>query len=106
MTRFQDGPAKGQVLMLRRAAMFLRVTEAAGKFDALDQLGDTPAPNEKLYAYAIAEQPAMSFVRMSGGRGGAYPIATYKFVTPQPTDAEMRGEDAWAAWTQKQPKPI
>ena len=101
MTRFDNGPAKGQTLMLKRAARFLRVTEEAGKFDALDQLCDEPRSTEKLYAYEITKFSGTCHVRMSGGRGGFYAMATYHFVEPQPTDAEMRTETAWDAWVRK-----
>lgn len=48
MTRFTDGPAQGLVLMLRRAARFLRVVHDGKKFDALDQLNDRPRPEERI----------------------------------------------------------
>lgn len=105
MTRFLDGPAQSAKLMLRRAAYWLRVTECAGKIDALDQPEDTPNANEKLYAYMIAEKPSTCHVRMSGGRGGFYPIAVYRLSPVQPTDAQMRDTAAWKAWTETQPKP-
>ena len=100
MTTFADGPAKGQCLILHRAAQFLRVTESNGKFDALDQLGDTPRPEEKLYAYQITGQPAMCHIRASRG-GGFYAIATYRFVANQPSDGEMRVAGAWHDWCAK-----
>jgi len=43
MTRFLDGPAQGETLMLRRAPILLRVTrDPMGNFDGLDQLDDRP----------------------------------------------------------------
>jgi hypothetical protein len=102
MTRFTDGPAKGQALMLRRAARFIRVTEENGKWDALDQLEDKPRPAEKLYAYeAIQETVGYAFIDFRGkqkGRSGRYAIAVYRIVNPQPTDEQMRSNDAWTAW--------
>ena len=101
MTRFQDGPAVGQALMLHRAARFLRVTKSivsgVDKWDALDQLEDQPKPNETLFAYEIVNKPIMCHVN-AGRRTGFYPMAKYKFVNPQPTDADMRTEEAWDAW--------
>ena len=38
MTTFQDGPAKGMTLMLKRTPVYLRVVCSLGKVDALDQL--------------------------------------------------------------------
>ena len=98
MTRFNDGPAKGQNLMLKRAARFLRVVEENGKWDALDQREDTPKPTETIYAYTIVGEPGMSHIHASGGRGGFYTIANYRFVTPQPADSEMRDNNAWRTW--------
>ena len=53
MTRFLDGPAAGNALMLRRAPLFLRVTidAAGGKVDALDQLDDDPQDGETVHVY-------------------------------------------------------
>lgn len=101
MTTFQDGPAKGQTLMLKRAARFLRVVEADGKFDAIDQPDDKPAPNEKLYAYTVVGEVGHCHIRAGRGRGGFYPIATYKLVESQPTDAEMRDIASWHAWCER-----
>jgi hypothetical protein len=102
MTRFSDGPAKDQVLMLRRAARFIRVTEENGKWDALDQLEDKPRPTEKLYAYeAIREKVGYALIDCRGknkSASGRYAIAEYRIVNPQPTDEQMRSNDAWAAW--------
>lgn len=97
MTRFVDGPAKGQVLMLRRAVMFLRVTEESGKFDGLDQIEDWPTAGEKLYAYEIVGKPGYVFVDGPKCRG-RFVIAEYRLVSPQPTDAQMRSVGGWHDW--------
>jgi hypothetical protein len=104
VTRFEDGPAKGTILQLHRAPFFLRVTESGGKFDALDQLEDTPRPDEKLHAYKAHGERGMCHIRASGGRSGFYAIATYKLVEPQPTDAQMRDNAAWSEWCHAQPE--
>lgn len=96
MTRFEDGPAKGQVLMLKRAPYFLRVTEADGKWDALDQLDDEPSLSERLFAYELMGKPGVVFMRP----GGTYPAALYRFVERQPTDLQMRDGRAWALWVE------
>jgi len=103
MTSFEDGPAKGQHLMLKRAARFLRVVEANGKWDALDQPTDTPQPKEKLYAYEITSKPGMCHINAGRGGSGFYPIATYRLVKTQPADAEMRTAEAWSRWCEAQP---
>jgi hypothetical protein len=101
MTTFEDGPAKGQTLMLKRAAVFLRVVESNGTWDALDQLDDTPKPEEKIYAYQIIGKPGMMHLNRGGGRSGWYAIASYRLISPQPSDTEMRSTDAWWDWTEQ-----
>lgn len=98
MTFFQKGPADGQKLLLKRAAKFLRVTEEAGKWDALDQLEDTPRPAEKLHAYQIIGTPGSCHINMGRGRGGFYIVATYQFCEQQPTDEQMRDNKLWREW--------
>lgn len=100
MTRFEDGPAKGQTLMLKRVARFLRVTEAGGQFDALDQPCDRARPDEKLYAYEVFGEIGTVFV--DGAKvHGVYPIANYRFIEPQPDDPTMRDNAAWCEWCLK-----
>ena len=100
MTRFEDGPAAGQVLSLTRAPIFLRVVLAPdGKVDALDLLEDTPAQDEKLFAYQRVGEAGMMHVRRSGGRGGWYTVADYRLVKDQPAESDMRSNAAWAKWT-------
>lgn len=101
MTTFLDGPAKGKTLMLKRAARFLRVVENDGSFDALDQPCDVPTPNEKLYAYTVVGDVGHCHIHASRGRGGFYPIANYKLVEAQPTEAEMRDNASWRAWCER-----
>jgi hypothetical protein len=98
MITFDDGPAKGQALMLHWMPRFLRVTQAGEKFDALEQPDDEPRRHETLFAYEITEQQGSCHIRASGGRGGFYPIGHYHLVTPQPSDAEMRTSKAWHQW--------
>jgi hypothetical protein len=99
MTTFQDGPAKGQTLLLRRAPYFLRVTvDATGKWDGLDQPDDNPMPAEMIHAYHLVREPGMCHIRATGGRGGFYPIAEYQMVTTQPELRDMETTDRWRAW--------
>lgn len=102
MTSFTNGPAQGQHLMLKRAPLFLRVVEAAGKFDALDQLSDEPESGERLFAYRQVGEPGMVHLNRGRGHGGFYTIATYTLVAPQPDDATMRDTAAWQAWCKRQ----
>lgn len=104
MTKFLDGPARGQILALKRAPFFLRVSQKPrpvqfGKeWDALDQLEDEPWPEETLFVYELAAFTGMAHVRRTGG-GGWYPIAEYRICPVQPADSEMRTTAAWHAWT-------
>lgn len=104
MTRFVDGPAKGQLLLLKRAPLFLRVVLAPdGKWDALDQLEDKPAPEEKLFAYEITAPPGWCF--MDGPKcRGRYASAEYRLVAQQPMDAWMRDETTWPSWVEAEAK--
>lgn len=97
MTSFDNGPAKGQRLMLKRAPLFLRVVEAGGKFDALDQLADEPEAGERLFAYRRVGEVGMCHIHRKGG-GGWFTIANYALVAQQPDDATMRDTTAWRAW--------
>jgi hypothetical protein len=102
MTSFSDGPAKGQILELRRAPIFLRVTTlASGKCDALDQIDDKPMADEHLFAYRLTAKAGMMHIFRRGGGGGWQTIAEYRMHEPQPTDAEMRTTEAWRRWTEQ-----
>ena len=105
MTRFLNGPAQGQRLMLRRAPIFLRVVEVGGKWDALDQVEDTPAAGESIHVYRLAAKPCNCHIYKRGGGGGFFTMADYQFVSPQPADLEVRDLAAWRAWCQRQPLP-
>lgn len=108
MTTFEDGPAKGQTLMLHRAPLFLRAVHDAvtGKWDALDQLGDTPKPTERIFCYVLTGPPSHCHIRSSGGRGGFYSVANYRAILPNPLPQEiMRDNKAWADWCETQPIP-
>lgn len=104
MTRFLDGPAKGQTLMLKRSPILLRVTWDGKKWDALDMIEDTPHPGEKLFAYYITKKEGACHVSTSdknGRRGGGfYSCAEYTAVPlrDQPPDAVLRDNDGWRAW--------
>ena len=105
MTRFLDGPAQGETLMLRRAPILLRVTrDPMGNFDGLDQLEHTPEANETLFAYRRQGKPSICHIQKGGksGRreGGWYEYAEYKLEPEQPSDAVMRDNAAWQKWAQ------
>jgi hypothetical protein len=109
MTRFINGPAHGQNLMLRRAPVFLRVTDDGTKFDALDQHDDNPEPNERIYCYVMTQYLGGTHLLIRGknrAAGGFYASAEYTFIEEQPTDEEMRDNARWRRWTEENRKLI
>lgn len=98
MTRFVDGPAKGQTFRIRRTPVFVRVTEEKGTWDILNDPGDAPRPTEKPHAYVLTERPGMCCIRASGGRGGVFSAGVYRACDPQPDEATMRDEELWTSW--------
>jgi hypothetical protein len=98
MTSFESGPAHGVTLMLKRQPKLLRVVESAdGKFDALDQLTDVPAANEKIHVYLLKKLEGTLHINY-GRRGGAwYQMASYVFHSTPP-DEIVRTTDAWRSW--------
>jgi len=102
VTHFEDGPAKGQHLMLKRTPIYLRVVQSEGKWDALDMPEDDPRNGEVVHAYRLKERSGMCHVNMGSGKGGFYPIAIYRAVSPQPTVGEMANRSAWVKWCEDQ----
>lgn len=102
MTRFIDGPAAGESLMLRRAPYFLRVVQGpTGKWDALDQLDDRPSADETLVVYRLRPltQTRMHVcARGRGAVGGWFEGGEYELVADQPDDATLRDTDRWHEW--------
>jgi hypothetical protein len=102
MTTFENGPAHGARLMLRRSPYFLRVTYDGKDYDALDQLEDVAKPEETIYVYRITELPGHCHIRAAKGAGGFYSMGKYEFVSPQPDDANVRDNEAWRKWVSEQ----
>src|SRR5207253_760428 len=96
--RFLDGPASGQSLLLRRAPLYVRVVRtAAGKWDALDQLGDEPAFCEAVFAYRRTGRPG--WVHICGGKArGRFQTGDYRFVLAQPDEDTLRDQSRWRQW--------
>ena len=110
MTTFKDGPAQGRHLMLRRGPVFLRVTrDRAGECDALDQLDDSPRPDEQMTVYRLTERPGICHLstRGKGGKrfGGIFVRANYALCETQPDDSIMRDNALWASWCNAQMLP-
>jgi hypothetical protein len=101
---FEDGPAAGQVLRLRRAPLFLRVTYDAGGdvWDGLDQLGDVPNSDEQIYVYERVGPTGVMMVDGTGpdGRRKGWQILTgeYRLYPQQPAEDVLRDNAAWQAW--------
>ncbi len=105
MTRFTDGPAKGQILTLGRAPLFLRVAQDAnGTWDALDQIDDFPKATETLYAYVRVGSAGQCFMdgrdkKTGKRRGRACVIAEYRFYEEQPDQFTLGfRKENWEAW--------
>jgi hypothetical protein len=109
MVRFEDGPAAGQTLALHRAPTYLRAVRGAKGWDALDQLDDTPAADELIVVYRLAEKPSQYHLLCGRGKrgnaSGWYWNAVYRVVSPQPDDAVLRSNEEWQRWAQAQPLP-
>lgn len=98
MTKFIDGPAQGQTLLLKRGPRFLRVVEQDGKWDALDQLEDEPEPGESIHVYEAHGPIGSCHLNISGGRGGWFIIGEYRHLPEQPTEEQKRVTRAWREW--------
>lgn len=101
MTRFVDGPAKGHALMLRMSPRYLRVTRAAGVWDALDLPEDNPRSEEEVYVYRRRGEEAHCFIDFGGkarSQSGCYAIAEYEFIKEQPPAGMLRDPELWQYW--------
>lgn len=101
MTQFLDGPAKGKALSLKNSPELLRVVQdRAGKWDALDALGDNMADGEKAFVYVLVEKKGGAFICRRGKSGGSgyFPIADYKLYATQPSQEICRSPMDWGAW--------
>ena len=98
MTTFLDGPASGVQLRLTRAPHFLRAVRDGNKWDALDQLDDTPHPHEDVFAYEMVSGPTWYHIRATKGRSGCFRGGEYRLVADQPDSATLRTNRAWRDW--------
>ncbi len=107
MITFLNGPAKGQSLSLTRAAYFLRIVHGPKGWDGLDQLEDTPAPDETIHIYRAANTPSTVHVDgcTNGKRWSKWMVhGEYRLAIEQPDDATARNNPAWREWCQDQAK--
>lgn len=73
-----------------------------GRFDALNQLEDRARADETLHCYVMEKYNGGAFIDGAKIHGFFY-MADYKLREPQPTDADMRSNEAWATWCESQP---
>jgi hypothetical protein len=101
MTRFEDGPAAGQCLYLRRSPALLRVVrDEKCAWDALDAPADMPKIGEAVFVYRLVRVDGHCHIR--GQKvSGFFPLATYRLCEVQPDDDTVRGIKAWAVWRQQ-----
>lgn len=105
MTRFIDGPAEGVSLMLQRSLVFLRVVhDRSGKWDALDQLEDTPKNDERILVYFLEDLLGFAHYNFGPKGGCRCQRANYKLYDPQPEDSRVRETEAWAQWVMEAAK--
>jgi hypothetical protein len=101
---FLDGPAAGVTLSLRRVPKLLRVVRSSkGEWDALDQLDDLPAADERITIYRRRDDLAVTkyhllFRGKDKGRSGWYWNASYSVIAGQPRDSDVRDTASWQAW--------
>lgn len=102
MTAFVDGPAAGEILMLRRAPVMLRVVRSKlGKWDALDQPDDAAKAGEQIFVYRLAEKPSRYHLCIRGKgkkEGGFYWSGKYELLPENVADEVLRDTAAWARW--------
>lgn len=104
MIEFVDGPASGVSLRLFRTPIMLRVVRSQkGEWDALDQVDDSPKPDEAICVYKMQAFRGRAFIcRRPKSASGLYLMATYSYFADQPTDAECRSNEAWGEWCKQQ----
>ena len=100
MITLHGGPAGGEVLALSRAPKLLRVViSPGGNIDALDQLGDTPRPRERIVVYRRISEPRPYHVKATKkSLSGYYVSADYQWMVNQPDDQTARATESWRAW--------
>ena len=106
MTRFLDGPAKLAALSLKGCPEFLRVcVNRKGKWDALDQPGDSPASDETMYVYRLKSIEQLNAIVLTRGKGGSHSfsrVANYELHAVQPSQEVMQSSMDWADWCREE----
>lgn len=100
MITFLDGPAHGQVLELQRVPMMLRLVYdwRTERWDALDQLGDVPDPQEVIHVYRLAGSVGKFHVCCYPPADSRWiNSAEYRYLERVPDD-QVRETSSWAHW--------
>ena len=104
MTKFQDGPAAGVVLGLRRSPLYLRAVQNRfgenAAWDALDRLADRPEPDERIVAYRRVKYDGHVHICRRPTGGGYFAMAEYVVCDQQPTADVLRNTNKWQEWAQ------
>lgn len=89
---FEDGPAKGASLTLRRTPIYLRVVkELDGRIDALDQPDDTLNLGDVIFIYK--KVPGAAGHVCTRGRG-CFHTFTYRLTD----EIDPEGMEDWEKW--------
>ena len=105
MILLRDGPGRGSYAV-GRAPLFLRaVVSASGKKDVLDQLDDTPTPEEQVYVYRRQGVAGFAIITLARPRR-CVKSATGEYAhVPEAVGDDMRETSAWRAWCEAQVRP-
>lgn len=104
MTFLHGGPADLVQLALLRSPKLLRVTRnAAGEWDALDQLDDAPAEGEEMFCYRRSATGGWIHIdytcsKTKRRKGGWWRTVDYHFLPDQPAQETMASTEKWRAW--------
>ena len=101
MITFEDGPAAGAVLDLRRAPVFLRVVidRKTNEVDALDLVNDLPTLGEDVHVYRrIGKAEAYHLKCSPPAASGMRSRAKYQLYDEQPADHVGRSRRSWEEW--------
>ena len=97
MITLKDGPAAGSY-MVKRAPPFLRaVVSSAEGADVLDQLEDSPAPNEAVYVYKRTGEASTVHINRGRKGSGFYALAQYIYLEDVEGES-VRDNLEWNRW--------
>lgn len=99
IVRLKHPQFKGSI-RLARTPRFLRFVLSDGKWDALDQLEDTPADNEVIYAAELVRRGVIHVDGTRKGRrcGWTEHTADYELVSSPPAQEILRSTEKWREW--------